>query len=185
MSLCTCHLSISLDGYAAGPQQSLAHPMGVGGDLLHTWFLGPGEPDPVDTEMARRILSGNGAYVMGRRMFGGEGPHDHDWRGWWGEQPPYCVAGGTTFFFVTGGVDEALAQAREAAGDRDVGVAGGARTVQQFPAAGLLDELHLHIAPVLLGAGERLFCDAGAPRLEQVEALVTPAGVQLSYRVLR
>ncbi len=150
--------------------------------------------------MARRILSGNGAYVMGRRMFGGEGPHDHDWRGWWGEQPPYGapvfvltsvprapleMAGGTTFFFVTGGVDEALAQAREAAGDRDVGVAGGARTVQRFLAAGLLDELHLHIAPVLLGAGEQLFCDAGAPRLEQVEALVTPAGVHLSYRVLR
>lgn len=199
MSSITCHISISLDGFAAGPNQSREHPLGERGELLHQWVFAEGGPHPIDADMAERILAGNGAYVMGRHMFGGgDGAWDESWRGWWGERPPYgapvfvlthhereplVMEGGTTFVFVTGGLDEALARAREAAGDLDVSVAGGASTVQQVLAAGELDELHLHVAPVLLGAGERLFESVGDVAFEPVEAVTSPAATHLRYRV--
>ncbi len=201
MNSVTCHMSVSLDGYAAGPRQGLEHPLGEGGDRLHEWFFGPAGPNAVDADVARRILLGNGAYVMGRGMFGGGGgTWDPTWRGWWGDEPPYRspvfvlthhereplrMDGGTTFTFITGGVRDALEQARAAAGDLDVAVAGGARTVQQFLAAGLLDELHLHIAPVVLGAGIRLLDDVGDPALEPIDVGASPAVTHISYRVIR
>lgn len=199
MSHVTCQISISLDGYAAGPDQSLQNPLGVGGERLHEWFFG-GRPASVDAEIGEQLLSRDGAYVMGRRMFGGgEGTWDESWRGWWGEEPPYhapvfvlthhpreplAMEGGTTFHFVTDGIESALAQARAAAGDRNVAVAGGASTVQQFLRAGLLDELHLHVAPIILGAGERLLDDVGDPTLELVETIASPVVTHLRYRIV-
>ena len=138
---------------------------------------------------------------MGRNMFGPiRGAWEGDWRGWWGEDPPYHtpvfvlthhpresveMAGGTTFHFVTEGLDVALERAREAAGERNVCIAGGASTVNQVLAAGQLDELYLHIAPIMLGAGERLFVDVGDPALEVVEAATSPAATHVRYRVVR
>ena len=200
MSRVTSQMSVSLDGFLAGPRQSREHPLGVGGERLHAWFF-TDDPHPDDRELGARVLEGNGAYVMGRRMFGGgEGPWDPAWRGWWGEEPPYHapvfvlthharepleMAGGTTFTFVTDGFDSALAQARAAAGDLDVCVAGGASVVQQALRAGVLDELHLHVVPVLLGAGERLLEDVGDPTLEPTEVVATPAATHVRYRVVR
>ena len=204
MSSVTCHISVSLDGFAAGPDQSLEHPLGVGGERLHHWHFPPLEDrHPVDAEMGKRILAGNGAYVMGRNMFGGareDGAWDPAWRGWWGERPPYEapvfvlthherepleMEGGTTFHFVTGGFEEALARAAEAAGDRNVSIAGGASVVRQALVAGRLDELHLAVAPVVLGAGERLLADVGDPVLEPIEVVGSPAATHISYRVVR
>ena len=137
---------------------------------------------------------------MGRKMFGGDGPWDETWRGWWGEDPPFHVPvfvlthhpreplpmeGGTTFTFVTDGIESALEQARTAAGDKDVMIAGGASAVQQCLAAGLLDELYLHIVPILLGAGERLLEGVGDPRLEPVKVIASPAVTHVKYRVVR
>ena len=143
----------------------------------------------------------NGAYIMGRKMFGGgDGPWDESWRGWWGEDPPYHapvfvlthharepleMEGGTTFHFVTDGIESALEQARAAAGERPVAVAGGASAVRQYLAAGLLDELYLHVAPVVLGAGERLLEDVGDPVLEPVEVIASPVVTHIRYRVAR
>ena len=152
----------------------------------------------ITTFVARPV----GAYVMGRRMFGGgDGEWDPGWRGWWGDEPPFHVPvfvlthhpreplvmqGGTTFTFVTDGVEAAVEAAREAAGpDRSVTVAGGAQTIQQALRAGLLDELHLHIVPVLLGAGERLLEDVGDPALEPVEVVASPVVTHVKYRVGR
>ena len=204
-------LSISLDGYAAGPRQSLEHPIGEGGLRLHEWAFatsswqrqhgGEGGVDGPDDDVATAIVLGIGAHIMGRRMFGGgEGDWDLSWRGWWGEDPPFHapvfvlthhhrepleMAGGTTFTFVTGGVDAALEEARQAAGPLDVAVAGGASTVRQFLAAGLLDELHLHIVPIVLGAGERLLDGVGDVALEPVEVVASPAATHVRYRVVR
>jgi dihydrofolate reductase len=194
----TCQISVSLDGFAAGPDQSREHPLGVGGERLHTWFF-TDEPHPADRALGERLLEGNGAYVMGRRMFGGgPGAWDPAWRGWWGEEPPYhapvfvlthhpreplAMQGGTTFHFVTDGLAAALALARAAAGDRDVAIAGGASTVQQALRAGVLDELHLHVVPVVLGAGERLLDDVGDPALEPVDVVASPAATHVRYRV--
>ena len=152
-----------------------------------------------DNDVILRTTAGLGAYVMGRRMFGGgEGEWDLAWKGWWGEEPPFHLpvfvlthhereplemAGGTTFTFVTDGVQAAVQQARDAAGDGDVMVAGGASAVQQSLAAGLLDELELHIAPVLLGDGTRLLENAGQPELVPVEVSGSPAVTHLRYRV--
>ena len=195
----TSQLSISLDGFVAGPGQSLEHPLGVGGERLHQWAFGS-EVHATDAEVAASLLDGNGAYVMGRNMFAGPGAWDESWRGWWGEDPPYHVPvfvvthherkplpmrGGTTFFFVTGGVEDALARAREAAGDRDVCIAGGAGIVRQVLAAGALDELYLHIVPVLLGAGERLFEGVRDVALEPVKVIGSPAVTHVRYRVRR
>jgi dihydrofolate reductase len=205
-----CHISISLDGYVAGPNQSLENPLGEGGLRLHEWVFGTaswrgqhggeeGEPGP-DSDVVDAAVAGVGAYIMGRNMFGGgHGSWDPSWRGWWGEDPPFHVPvfvlthhpreplpmdGGTTFHFVTDGVRSALDQARSAAGELDVSIAGGGNAVQQFLAAGLLDELQLHIVPVILGAGERLLVNVGDPTLEPVEVIASPAVTHVRYRVL-
>jgi len=148
-----------------------------------------------------QMLHGVGAYVMGRKMFGGgDGAWDPAWTGWWGEEPPYhapvfvlthhpreplVMDGGTTFTFVSDGIESALAQARTTAGDLDVSVAGGASTVQQFLAAGLLDELHLHVVPVMIGAGERLLDGVGDVSFEPVEVVPAPTVTHVRYRVRR
>jgi len=197
MSKVTAQVAISLDGYVAGPEQSEEHPLGVGGRRLHDWHLDP--RNDVDREVTARMLDGNGAYVMGRNMFGPvRGPWSGDWRGWWGPEPPYhapvfvlthharepvAMEGGTTFHFVTDGIDAALAAAREAAGELDVAVAGGASTINQALAAGHVDELFLHIAPVVLGAGERLLDGVGDLALEPIETFHSPAATHVRYRV--
>jgi len=184
---------VSLDGFAAGPDQSLEHPLGVRGVELMDWFFptrvwqrmqgqGDGETG-VDNRIAELGFAEVGAWILGRNMFGPvRGPWpDESWRGWWGEEPPYHVPvfvlthharaplamqGGTTFHFVTGGIAEALARAKEAAGGRDVRIGGGASTVRQHLQAGLIDELHLALRPdVLLGRGEALFQGLDLPAL--------------------
>jgi dihydrofolate reductase len=183
---------VSLDGFGAGPDQDLEHPLGVGGEAMFQWFFhthtfkamnGGGEGDTdLDDEFARRGFDNIGAWILGRNMFGPirGGWGDGSWRGWWGEEPPYHVPvfvlthhpredlpmqGGTTFHFVTGGIGEALARAKEAAGSADVRVGGGASTIRQYLAAGLIDELHLAVAPALLGDGEKLFAGLNLPAL--------------------
>jgi dihydrofolate reductase len=203
MNKVTCQISISLDCYMAGPNQSVDDPLGVGGEQLHKWYIGAKGRGGVDAEVAEHVLDGNGAYILGRNMFGPiRGEWDQDWRGWWGEDPPYHapvfvlthyprepleMEGGTTFHFVTGGFDEALARAREAAGpDLDVAIGGGASTLNQALAAGALDELHLHHSPIILGAGERLFEGLETPpELEIVETIASPATTHVRYRVVR
>jgi dihydrofolate reductase len=203
MTSVTCQITMSLDGYVAGPDQSLDEPLGIGGERLHTWYMGAGERDPVDAAIGERLLEGNGAYVMGRNMFGPvRGEWEGDWRGWWGDDPPYHAPvfvlthhprasvemdGGTTFHFVTDGLEAALERARAAAGpDRDVCVGGGASTVNQALAAGLLDELHLHVAPIMLGGGARLFEGVGTDAtLTPVETSHSPAATHVRYRVDR
>jgi dihydrofolate reductase len=196
----TCNISISLDGFVAGPDQSLDDPLGTNGERLHDWAFAEDRTD-VDTRVRASIVEGNGAYIMGRNMFAsGRGDWDLEWRGWWGEDPPYHapvyvlthyprdpveMEGGTTFHFVTDGIESALERARAAAGDLDVSIAGGASTVRQYLRAGLLDELFLHVAPVLLGAGERLFEDLGDAVLEPVEAIHSPAVTHVRYRAVR
>jgi dihydrofolate reductase len=167
------NFSVSLDGYGAGPAQSEENPLGIGGEQLHEWIF---SPDASDVDRRFRALGDEdiGATIMGRKMFGPvRGPWGaEDWTGWWGEDPPFHhdvfvlthhardpvpMAGGTTFHFVTDGIEAALDRARAAAGDRHVRLGGGAATVQQYLRAGLLDEIHLAVVPVLLGGGERLF----------------------------
>jgi dihydrofolate reductase len=167
------NFSVSLDGYGAGPAQSEEDPLGIGGEQLHEWIF---SPDATDVDRRFRALGDEdiGATIMGRKMFGPvRGPWGaEDWTGWWGEDPPFHhdvfvlthhardpvpMAGGTTFHFVTDGIEAALDRARAAAGDRHVRLGGGAATVQQYLRAGLLDEIHLAVVPVLLGGGERLF----------------------------
>ena len=175
--------SISLDGYGAGPHQDLQNPLGVGGPEIFDWFFHTptfqkmqgkeGGEANVDAEIAAQAMSGLGTWILGRNMFGPvRGPWpDESWRGWWGEEPPYHVPvfvlthharaplamkGNTTFHFVTGGIHEALARAREAAGRRDVRIGGGPSTIRQYLRERLIDELQLTISPVLLGAGELL-----------------------------
>lgn len=199
MTTVTSHLAISLDGYVAGPDQSLDDPLGRGGERLHTWMFE--NVAPTDADLIARTFDGVGAYVMGRRMFGPDrGWSDGSWTGWWGEDPPFHVPvfvlahrerepvrmkGGTTFAFVVDGIGSALAQARAAAGGGRVDIAGGASTVRQYLAAGLLDELTLHVVPVLLGGGERLFDGVGDVELEQVEAIASPTVTHVRYRVVR
>lgn len=199
MTATTAHLSISLDGFVAGSEQSLDNPLGVGGLRLHAWHIESGaEPHPADAAMAAELTRPRGAYVMGRNMFGPvRGAWDDGWRGWWGDEPPYHapvfvlthhardpieMAGGTTFHFVTDGFDAALERAR-AAGDGDVHVAGGASTVRQALAAGALDWLVLDIAPMLLGRGERLFDGVDDPGLEPEEVSASPLATHVRYRV--
>ena len=209
MTSITCHISISLDGFVAGPNQSLENPIGEGGMRLPEWLFATdswhqqqgtdGGRASSDSEVVREVVQGVGAYILGRRMFGGgEGTWDESWTGWWGEDPPYHVPvfvlthhsreplqmqGSTTFNFVTGGIEAALEQARAAAGEDDVAIAGGASTVRQFLAAGLLDELYLHIVPVVLGAGERLLENVGDPKLEPVKVVASPAVTHVKYRI--
>jgi|SRR6266550_2305829 len=213
MARLICGISISLDGFVAGPNPSLEMPLGEGGDLLHEWAfaaaswreshgLEGGEAN-ADSEVIEEGLRATGAVVMGRKMFsGGEGPWENDPRadGWWGEDPPFHVpvfvlthqpretkimAGGTSFSFVTDGIEAALEQARAAAGDRDVHLAGGASVVQQYLKAGLLDELQIHVAPVLLGGGTSLFDRLGIDPLglEATRVIASPSVTHLRFRV--
>ena len=184
--------SVSLDGYGAGPEQSLQDPLGKGGRDLHRWFFGTktfqamfgkgGGSEGVDEDYARRSMENFGAFILGRNMFGpvrGEWP-DENWKGWWGDNPPYhtptfilthfprdpiVMEGGTTFIFVTDGIESALEQARAAAGDRDVKIGGGVSTVRQYLQAGLIDELHFAFSPVMLGQGEAMFAGIDLPAL--------------------
>jgi dihydrofolate reductase len=196
----TCDLSISVDGYSAGLNQTEQRPFGDDGgdgwgDKLHAWYASPEENR---AELDR--MTAASAFIMGRNMFGPvRGEWDRQWNGWWGDNPPYHgpvfvlthhprdpqpMDGGTTFHFVTDGIESALKQAREAAGDGNISVHGGATTVNQYLAAGLIDELRVHIVPITLGAGTRLF--DGVPRLnlEQVESRATSSVTHLTYRVL-
>lgn len=198
MSRVTCDLTVSLDGFVAGPNQSPDKPLGEGGESLHRWQFE--EREASAAEIAGILEAG--AYIMGRNMFAGpgSGPWDQEWRGWWGEEPPYhapvfvlthhqreplAMEGGTTFHFVTDGIESAMAQAREAAGDRDVAIAGGAQTARQYLSAGLMDELRLHISPVILGGGERLLDGVGDVTLEPIEARGTGLVTHVRYRVQR
>src|SRR5213083_2934475 len=188
----TCHMSISLDGFVAGPDQNLEQPLGRGGMDLHHWHL-DGPLNDADARARDLLLRLRGAYVMGRNMFG---PLRGAWRGGWGDDPPYHapvfvlthferdpieLAGGTTFHFVTDGFDAAFARASEAAGDRGVDIAGGASTVRQALCAGVIDELVLDFVPVLLGAGERLFDGVPDPGLEPVEVIHSPLATHVRY----
>jgi dihydrofolate reductase len=176
--------SLSMDGFGAGPEQSLQDPLGKRGRELHRWFFGTktfkamfgegGGSEGVDESFAHRSMDGFGAFILGRNMFGpvrGEWPDD-SWKGWWGDNPPYhaptfvlthharkpiVMEGGTTFHFVTDGIHAALERARDAAGARDVKIGGGVSTVRQYLKAGLIDELHYAFSPVLLGRGEAMF----------------------------
>ncbi|HEV3284793.1 MAG TPA: dihydrofolate reductase family protein [Solirubrobacteraceae bacterium] len=211
MSSITCQISMSLDGFVAGPNQSPKDPLGEGGLRLHEWAFATegwraqhglqGGERNADSELVERMVENIGAHVMGRKMFGGgAGPWDETWTGWWGDDPPFhapvfvlthhareplSMQGDTTFTFVTDGVESAIEQARDAAAGKDVAIAGGASAVRQCLAAGVLDELHLHIVPILLGGGERLLDDAGEPVLEPVEVIASPAVTHVRYRVLR
>jgi dihydrofolate reductase len=202
MSRLRFQISMSLDGFSAGPDQSLENPIGVGGKRLHEWIFPlaawramhglEGGEATASTPVMEEIQANVGAGIMGRNMFGGQpGPWDpqQPWNGWWGDEPPFhypvfvlthhgreplVAKGGTTFHFVTDGFEAALRQARQAAGNRDISLAGGASTQRQFLAAGLVDELWLHMVPILLGRGERLF-DGG---LDDLHGLKLAKAVQ-------
>ncbi|MGH2450241.1 MAG: dihydrofolate reductase family protein [Candidatus Limnocylindria bacterium] len=207
-------ISVSLDGFIAGPEQTLEEPLGRGGEQLHEWGLATkswrerhgmtGGETGVDSDVMEDSIRTVGASVMGRRMFsGGAGAWEDDPNAdaWWGDKPPFHhpvfvlthharepveKQGGTTFTFVTDGIESALAQARAAAGDGDVAVAGGADVAQQYLKAGLLDEINLHVVPVLLGDGVRLFRNHAPGALERTRVLESPTGVtHLGYAVRR
>jgi dihydrofolate reductase len=200
--------SISLDGFGAGPNQDLDHPLGVDGEALHEWahatrtfrqmFGSDGGTTGVDDEFAARGFVNIGAWILGRNMFGPiRGPWPDDtWKGWWGDSPPYhtpvfvlthhprasiAMDGGTTFHFVTGGIHEALKLATEAAKGRDVRVGGGVAMIQQYLRAALIDEMHLAISPVLLGSGEQLFAGIDASKLgyKCTEHAATPSATHV------
>ncbi len=194
MSAVTCDVAISLDGFVAGPDQSLEHPLGIGAETLHRWMF---EQQDENAEEIEAICSA-GAYVMGRNMFGHDrGEWDLDWHGWWGDDPPYHgpvyvlghrprasveMQGGTTFHFVTDGIEEALRLAREAAGDRHVSICGGASTINQYLAAGHIDELRLHVAPVVLGSGETPFRDLAGLAFEVASSRSTSLVTHMTLR---
>jgi dihydrofolate reductase len=208
MSKLKLTITMSIDGFVAGPDQSLEHPLGVGGEELHGWLYplkvfreGHGEEGGevnASTPFAEGILGAAGATIMGRNMFGGPGPWDESWQGWWGDDPPFHhpvfvlthhprepleMQGGTTFHFVTDGIESALRQARAAAGDRSVSLGGGASVAQQYLAASLLDEVVVSVVPILLGHGALLFHNLGdtLPKLEQVEAVGAPGVTHIRY----
>jgi dihydrofolate reductase len=205
-------ITSSLDGFVAGPNQSEENPIGEGGMALHEWMFKleawrkahgeeGGEENP-STEIVAELEGGFGAVIMGRNMFGpirgdwGDG----SWEGWWGDDPPYHTPvyvlthherepiekdGGTTFHFVTDGIESAYEQAHEAAGGKDIQIAGGASAVQQGLAAGLVDEITINVVPLLLGGGERLLDNLGDLRLEQLRAVEAPGVAHLKYRVVK
>jgi dihydrofolate reductase len=203
MSIVKSDLAISVDGFVAGTDQSREFPIGRHPDgtaaetLLHRWMFEASDENEPEID----AIVDAGAFIMGRNMFGPDrGEWDLAWTGWWGDDPPYHgpvfvlghrsrdsveMQGGTTFHFVTDGPAAALARARDVAGDRDISIAGGASTVNQFLAAGLIDELRLHISPLTLGAGERLFDGVPPLRLDQVSARQTSMVTHITYRVVR
>ncbi|MFC0680917.1 dihydrofolate reductase family protein [Lysobacter korlensis] len=198
MSRVVCDISVSADGYAAGPNQRADAPFGdIDEDRLHAWMFKTGDENQAEVE----AIVDAGAFIMGRNMFGPDrGEPDLEWSGWWGDNPPYhgpvfvlthhprvplVMEGGTTFNFVSDGIHSALEQARAAAGERNVAIAGGASTVNQFLAAGLLDELRLHITPAVIGAGSRLFDGVPSLDFEQVSVRGTSRVTHITYRVLR
>jgi dihydrofolate reductase len=211
MSKVRVHISVSVDGYVAGPEQSLENPLGVGGERLHDWVVAlrawraphglEGGEVNASSRVIEESLANVGAEIMGRGKFGGgPGPWDGEWEGWWGESPPFhmpvfvlthhtrepLTLSDTTFTFVTDGIDAALDRARDAAGGKDVTVGGGAGVVNQYLAAGLVDELELHVVPLVLGGGARLFDGLGPElQLEQVRAIEAPGVAHLRYRVVR
>ena len=203
--------SISIDGYGAGPNQSLENPLGVGGMELHQWLFptntfqrehGTGKGTTgIDDDWAARSFKNIGAWILGRNMFGPiRGPWpDEKWKGWWGDNPPYhmpvfvlthfarepiVMKGDTTFYFVTGGIHEALERARDSAGGRDIRLGGGVATIQQYLRAGLVDEIHFAIAPVLLGSGESIFSGLNLPSLgfDVVDRVATPMATHIVLR---
>jgi dihydrofolate reductase len=198
MTQTDAHFSISLDGFMAGPDQDRDSPLGVRGLELHRWHFAD-DMTAADTAQVEDLLRPRGAFVMGRNMYGPiRGEWDEEWRGWWGEDPPYhapvfvlthhphdpiAMDGGTTFHFVTDGFDAAYALAREAAGERDVSIAGGASTIRQALTAGVIGELVLDIAPVVLGSGESPFHGVDDLRLEPIEVSHSPYATHVRYRV--
>jgi dihydrofolate reductase len=215
MGTLTLTITMSLDGFVAGPDQTIEQPLGAGGERLHEWVYDlatwrerhgkTGGQANVDDAVMAESLAATGAVIMGRRMFsGGAGAWENDSNadGWWGDEPPFGVpvfilthhareevvfADGTTFNFVTDGIEAALEEARAAAEDKNVSLAGGASVAQQYLRAGLIDELDLHIAPVLLGGGVRLFDELGEtlPTLEVTRVIESPAVTHIRYRVVR
>lgn len=213
MSKVRVHIAVSVDGYVAGPNQSLENPLGEGGEGLHEWLVAlrawreaaglDGGAEDASTPVVLESFRGVGAEIMGRGKFGPPARGawgDDPWQGWWGDHPPFhkpvfvlthherepLILADTTFSFVTDGVESALSQAREAAGDRDVLIGGGADTINQFLRAGLVDEVELHIVPVLLGGGARLFEGVGQEvRLEPVRVVEAPGVTHMKYRVVR
>jgi dihydrofolate reductase len=206
-------ISMSLDGFVAGPEPTLEEPLGRGGESVHDWAFRlaawrrahglEGGDEDVDSPLVERAQASAGAYVMGRKMFsGGDGPWENDpnGQGWWGDNPPFhapvfvathhereplSLEGGTTFTFVTDGVGAAVDAARDAAGERDVWISGGASVVQQALALGVLDELTVHIAPLFLGGGTRLFENVDPGRLEVLEVVSVPLATHVRYAVAR
>jgi dihydrofolate reductase len=210
MSKLRAHISVSADGYVAGPNQRTEEPLGDGGERLHDWVVAlaawraPHGKEGGEVNASSAVLeeaqANVGAEIMGRGKFGGgPGPWpDEPWNGWWGHDPPFhmpvfvltnherepLTLSDTTFTFVTGGIEAALEQARAAAGEKDVMIGGGADVINQYLAAGLVDELELHVAPVVLGGGSRLFEGIGPDvSLEQVRAVEAPGVTHVKYRV--
>ena len=216
MSKLKLNITMSLDGYVAGPNQSLEEPLGVNGESLHNWAVvlrsfqrihgkEGGETGPND-QILGELFENIGANIMGRNMFGpptgGSWSSDAPWKGWWGKNPPYHTAvfvlthhareplvmeGGTTFYFVTDGIQSALAQAKKAAGSKDILINGGANVAQQYLKAGLIDEMELHVVPLLLGSGARLFdnTDSRQTGYESVRVVTSPSVTHYKYRLRR
>jgi dihydrofolate reductase len=212
MAKVRAHISVSLDGYVAGPNQSMEEPLGEGGERLHDWLvelkawreaqgMEGGEENASNAVVAEENAN-VGAEIMGRGKFGPpeRGPWGDDpWRGWWGEDPPFhkpvfvlthharepLTLSDTTFTFVTDGIESALLQAREASGDKDVFIGGGAKVINQFLAASLIDEVELHVVPRLLGGGERLFEGVPPLKLDLLRVVEAPGVTHLKYRVAR
>jgi len=197
-------MSISADGYVAGPDQSMEHPLGIGGEALHQWHIGAAKDHPVNQQVVSEMLDGMKATIMGRNMFGPiRGEWDaSQWQGWWGDEPPYhCpvfvlthyehapieLQGGTTFFFVTDGIESAYRQATAIAEGGPISIAGGASCARQAIAAGIVDELDLQVNTDVLGAGERVFDEFGRdiPGFELIRELEAPGATHLRYRPIR
>ena len=211
MGKVVANISMSLDGYIAGPNPTLEEPLGVGGEGLHEWVFGleawrqphglPGGETGPDNDIMIETTANIGAVIMGRKMYsGGEGPWENDPNpdGWWGDNPPFKVPvfvltsheretvtkeGGTSFTFVTDGIESALKQAKAAAGDKDISLGGGANAIQQFIAAGLADELEIHLVPILLGGGTRLLDNLGEAKLEKIRVIDSPQVTHLKFRI--
>jgi dihydrofolate reductase len=198
MNKVTCGISMSLDAFVAGPNQSFEKPFGdIPENLLHHWMFD--EPEKHKAELDAVLDAG--AFIMGSNMFGPkEKRESNEWKGWWGDNPPYHapvfvlsanqrdpipMEGGTTFIFITDGIEAALSQAKEVAGDRNIAIAGGANTVNQYLSAGLIDELRLHIVPVTIGSGARLFEGVHDIKFEPIEISGTKAVTHIRYSVIR